>query len=121
MLKSTIGAVAALVLLSGAALADQMEAAYGNTVVITDGKGAVTKWYGNADGTWTQTTPAGATETGTWTMKDPNTACFTMTEPAPGPDYQPNCADVAIKRAVGDKWVEGEGEAVVNYEIVAGR
>jgi hypothetical protein len=106
--------------ISGAALADPMASAYGNTVSITYPNGAVAKMHIDADGTYMTTAPDGATAKGSWKIEGGNT-CFTQTEPAPPASMGANCSPTADKK-VGDSWTApGPNGSTLTVSIVAGR
>ena len=66
MRKTALG-IAAVLAMAGAAQAGPMESAFGNTVVVTYPNGMVSNLYVNADGTYTASSPQGATS-GTWAV-----------------------------------------------------
>ncbi|ALL13525.1 hypothetical protein [Caulobacter henricii] len=106
--------------ISGAALADPMASAYGNTVTITYPNGAVAKMHIDADGTYVTKTPDGASSKGTWKIDGGNT-CFSQTEPAPPAGMAANCSPTAEKK-VGDSWTApGPNGSTITVAIVAGR
>lgn len=118
MIRTLTASALALVALSATAFADPMASRYGNTIVITNAKGEVTKLHYEADGTFKAMAPAGEIK-GTWTVAD-GKLCLTQVEPAPAADAQPICNPVT-EHAVGDKWEMGEGDAKVTIELVQGR
>lgn len=79
----------------------------------------------NADGTWQQTMGA-MTVKGTFTWKDPSTACFRQTDPAPSAQQTQmqgdGCQNFPASHAVGDSWTE-KGPDGKDYAmaITAGR
>jgi len=106
--------------ISGAALADPMASAYGNTVAITYPNGAVAKMHIDADGTYMTKAPDGATAKGSWKIDGGNT-CFTQTDPAPPAGMGANCSPTAEKK-VGDSWTApGPNGSTLTVSIVAGR
>jgi len=126
-MKKIVAAVAAAcVLASSAAFAGPFDSAYGNTVTQTMADGTKVVVYVNADGTW-QRSMNGATAKGTYTWKNPTTACFTQTDPAPTADQQKQmgdgCQDFAgPAHVVGDTWTEtGPGGQKITVAITAGR
>jgi len=115
-------AAAALILSSGAVLASEILAPlYGNTLTITDSKGGKQIIYVNADKTWESHPPDGTVYKGTWAMRDASHACFTLTDPPPGPDDKPDCPDVTGMQPVGTAWEDGDGENKSSLIITAGR
>lgn len=118
MIRTLIASAFALTALTGVALADPMASRYGNTTVITNAKGEVTKLFYDEGGTFTGVSPQGEFK-GTWAIAD-GAICLTQTEPAPPADAQPICNPVS-EHAVGDKWELGEGDQKVTIELVAGR
>ena len=119
-------AVAAGALVSTAAYAGPFDGAYGNTVTQTMANGTKIVIYVNAEGTW-QRMMNGAIAKGTFTWKNPTTACFTQTDPAPTADQQKQmgdgCQDFSGPTHVaGDTWTEtGPGGQKVTVAITAGR
>jgi len=106
--------------ISGAALADPMASAYGNTVAITYPNGAVAKMHIDADGQYTTKGPDGSTMKGSWKIDGANT-CFTQTDPAPPAGMGANCNPTAEKK-VGDTWTaHGPNGSTISVSIVAGR
>lgn len=112
-----IGAAVGVLMAAGAALADPMASAYGNTVVLTYPGDVKVKLYVNADGTYESAAPDGATASGTWSAKDGQT-CFTQT----APQAQPASCSPTVEKKVGDSWTStGQGGAPITITIVAGR
>lgn len=106
--------------ISGAALADPMAGAYGNTVTITYPNGVVAKMYVDANGTYTTKGPDGSTMKGSWTAADGKT-CLVQTDPAPPAGMAPNCSPT-VEKKVGDSWTApGPNGSTITIAIVAGR
>ncbi|HEX2591535.1 MAG TPA: hypothetical protein VHL34_08560 [Rhizomicrobium sp.] len=123
---ATAALLAACALAPIAAQAGPFDSAYGNTVTRTNPDGSKTAIYVNADGTWKQVT-GGQTVSGTYTWKNPSTACFTATNPAPTPEQAKmmgdGCQDFSgATHGVGDTWTEKtpDGKSVT-MAITAGR
>lgn len=117
-MKAILIATAAVALTAGVALADNLAGYYGNTVVTTGPDGAAAKTKINKDGTYVTTLPDGKTTNGTWAWKDPTTACFTQTAPAPA---APACFKID-EHKVGDSWTGkgADGKTDVKYSLIAG-
>lgn len=106
--------------ISGAAMADPMASAYGNTVTITYPNGAVVKMFIDAGGTYTTKAPDGAMMKGTWKIEGGNT-CFAQTDPAPPAGMAANCSPTADKK-VGETWTApGPNGSTLSVAIAAGR
>ncbi|MDI1363556.1 MAG: hypothetical protein PSX79_01585 [bacterium] len=106
--------------ITGAALADPMAGAYGNTVAITYPNGAVAKMYVDANGTYTTQGPDGSTMKGHWTVADGKT-CLAQTDPAPPAGMAPSCSPT-VEKKVGDSWTApGPEGSTITIAIVAGR
>jgi hypothetical protein len=80
---------------------DVMASRYGNTTIVTDMKGVVTKLYYKADGTLTAK-ESGKTYAGTWKV-DSAQVCLHFT-PAVPDMQEPFCRPVAAHK-IGDSWV----------------
>jgi hypothetical protein len=116
--------VVALSALASAAMADTMDETYGNTVVITNAKGEVSKSWPKADGTFTSEGPNGEKGSGTWVIKDGKT-CSTPNLPSDAPAGTPapveSCAEYQANHKAGDKWTQNDAEGnPVTVEIVKG-
>jgi hypothetical protein len=126
MKKFVAAAVTACALAATAAQAGPFDSAYGNTVTRTNPDGSKTVIYVNADGTWQQTT-AGKTVKGTFSWKDPTTACFKATDPAPTPEQAKMMGDGCQNfggpaHGVGDSWTETTPDGKhLTMAITAGR
>lgn len=122
-------AAVAFVVLLGSALAGNMQARFGNTVVATNPDGSMTKFYYNADKTFTAKAEAGGKvllETkGTW-RQDGDKLCLTAeTTLGPFEGGKERCVPLMGDK-VGDKWTSPGKDAkgndiTINVEIVAGR
>jgi hypothetical protein len=120
-MKRILLGAAVLALSAGVALADNLAGYYGNTVVITAPDGKVTKSKVNKDGTYSSVLPDGSATSGTWAWKDPSTACFTQTTPAPAAGQAPACFKIDPHK-VGDNWETPtpDGKAKIKYSLAAG-
>ena len=100
------------------AAADPMAGRYGNTTVVTNAKGEVTKLQYKADGTMTVILPDGTKTTGKWAMKD-GKLCVT---PDAGPQKgQEQCNPFTAGKKVGDSWEITLGDGTkAKVAIVAG-
>jgi YD repeat-containing protein len=99
MKRILVGAVA-LALSTTLAFADPMASRYGNTTVITNAKGEVTKLHYNQDGTMTVILPDGTKTTGKWVVKDGK---LCVTPDAGEFKGKEQCNPLADKK-VGDTW-----------------
>ena len=107
----------AIVALAGS---DMMASRYGNTTMVTDSSGMVTKIWYNADHSFTGTQGNTALK-GVWKV-DKGTVCLTYDSPpkmgnATAPN--PSCYPVQ-ERKVGDTWTVGEGANKLTVNLVAG-
>jgi hypothetical protein len=115
-----------LLLAAGAgfcAHADPLAGLYGNTATSTGPNGKTTSYYFNADGTFENRFSSGRSIKGTFTWKDAQTACFTVTDPPPAKgENATNCRAFPVAHHVGDTWVEKDSEGVAyTNAVVAGR
>ena len=103
-------------LAAGAAWAQpMMQAAYGNTIVVTEPGGAVVRYHFNADGTFDLVTPDGHTVTGTYTVGD-GQICLA---PQGG---QQGCTEYVGDKNVGDTWTQRATDgSTVTISLQAGR
>jgi hypothetical protein len=122
-MKHVIYAAALLALTATAALADQFDGIYGNTVTITRPDGSKSTVYVNADKTWEQRTADGKVYKGTWVWKDDTHACFTQVEPASTkPDDATSCDEITGNHKAGDTWTESDDKGhTTTIAITAGR
>lgn len=101
--------------LAGAAHADPLESAYGNTVVVTLESGAALRYHYNADKSFTLTTPDGAQHAGTWAVEEGQ---LCMTSEAMGR----SCTPLGPERSVGDTWTATAGDgSTVTISLQRGR
>jgi len=115
--------LAAVLLSTAAAQADDLFAVgYGNTVTqIYNGKTTVI--YVNPDKTWEQHMGAQVVK-GTYAWKDDHTACFTRTDPAPADATKATtCNTIEGGHKVGDSWIETlpNNQGTIQMSITAGR
>lgn len=100
---------------AGAAFADTMENSYGNTIVVTYPNAAESRYYFNADGTFSTTNPDGQTINGTFTV-DGDQLCLT---PQGG---EQACTAVTSGKNVGDSWTQtGTDGSSITVTLEAGR
>jgi len=106
-----------------AAHADPLSGLYGNTATSTGPNGKTTSYYFNADGTFENRFASGRTIKGTFTWKDAQTACFTVTDPPPEKgETATNCRAFPIAHHVGDTWTETDSKGVpYRNAVIAGR
>jgi hypothetical protein len=96
MKKFLFAVAAATVMMASTAIADTVNAFYGNTVeTVMDG--ATTKWHFDADGKVKATLPNGTVAPGSWAMKD-GKFCVTVGQAAE------SCTAVSDGKNVGDTW-----------------
>jgi len=116
--------LAAVLLSTAAAQADDLFAvAYGNTVTQTF-QGKTMTIYVNPDKTWEQHMADGTVMKGTYAWKDATTACFTLVDPAPkDPSKATNCNTIEGNHKVGDSWTEQapNNGGPITMSITAGR
>jgi hypothetical protein len=126
---SLTGASALLALgLTATAMAaeDPMAGVYGNTVVVTNAKGEVSKIWINKDGTYKAAGANGQAGTGKWVVKDNNTKyCVTPDMPAAAPAGTPSpkesCSEFHGGKKPGDKWQQKDAEGqTISVEVNAG-
>lgn len=115
MKKVLAAVVMGAALFTGAAFADTLTNAFGNTLTTTGADGATFRWHFNADSTYTVITPDGASVPGTWTREGDN-LCVT---PAGGAPAQ--CAPIVDGKAVGDSWTVTTENGAITVALVAGR
>jgi hypothetical protein len=130
MQKISLWAAGALVAvgLAGAAIAadDPMAGAYGNTVVVTNGKGEASKLWINKDGTYKAQGADGKSGTGKWALKENNSKyCATPDLPADAPKGtaapKEACSEFKGAHKAGDKWDQNDANGQkVTVEIKAG-
>ncbi|MCR6646244.1 MAG: hypothetical protein NVV62_17885 [Terricaulis sp.] len=102
-----IAALAFGLAFAGAAHADPLESAYGNTVVVTLESGASLRYLYNADNSFTLIAPDGSEHAGTWAIENSQ---LCMTSQALGR----SCTPLGPERSVGDTWqaTAGDGSTV---------
>ena len=130
MRKIALWGVSALFALSfaGAAIAaeDPMATAYGNTVIVTNAKGEVSKLWIAKDGTFKGESAKGEKFTGKWALKDNNTKyCSTVDLPANAPKGTPapkeSCSEFKGSHKAGEKWEQMDAmNEKITVEIKAG-
>lgn len=106
-------AAAAIVICAGPAMADTVQNAVGNRVVITFPGGASTTLRLRADGTVSQTTPDGQTREGAWTNNG-GRYCHTFAG-------QQECPPIATDKNVGDTWTQPGDGGDIQIAILAGQ
>lgn len=82
----------------GAACADTLEEAVGNTVVVRLADGSEERYYFEADGTFTASFSEGSVE-GTWALNGGD-VCISVA------DLEPICEDYRKGKKLGDTWTE---------------
>jgi len=122
-MKSLVLGVTLAASLGFAAHADPLAGLYGNTATSTSPAGKTTLYYFNPDGAFENRFPSGRSIKGTFTWKDAQTACFTVTDPPPAKDEpSTNCRAFPVAHHVGDTWVETDSEGVAYQNaVIAGR
>ncbi len=93
--------IAALMCLAsaGAAFADTMQNAVGNTLVVTTSSGAVVRYHFSADGSYAATLPDGSAGAGAWEVAG-DQICLTPTGGARG------CTGYVADKYVGETWTQ---------------
>jgi hypothetical protein len=103
-------------LIGGGAFADTIENGYGNTFVITNAAGQISRYQFNEDGTFTGLAPGGSTMAGRYTAAD-GQLCFLA--PNGG---APQCTEIVADKNVGDTWTQrGLDGTEINVTLEAGR
>lgn len=114
-MKKFIAALAFGLAFAGAAQAQSIDNAFGNTVVVTLPNGAAIRYHFNADHTFTMTTPDNQSVSGTWAING-NQLC--LTSEAMGQ----SCSTLEGDRAVGDTWTStGADGSQVSITLQRGR
>jgi YD repeat-containing protein len=120
-MKRILAGIAVAVFSATLALAsdDPMANRYGNTTVVTNAKGEVTKLMYNKDGTMTIVQPDGSKITGKWAVKE-GKLCIT---PDGGPMAgKEQCNPFDPSKKVGESWeVTTADGSKVKVAIVAGQ
>ena len=116
---------AAAVLVAAPALAGTMDSTYGNTVTVTNSKGAQTTLLFEADGTYTaKGQNADGTDMmggGKWEVKD-GKYCSTPNAVEGQPAPVESCTEYVDGKNVGDKWTQKDANGEdITVEISAGR
>lgn len=106
-MKKFVAALAFGLALAGAAQAQSIENAFGNTVVVTLANGASLRYHFNADHTFTLFAPDNTSQSGTWEIADSQ---LCLTSEAMGR----SCSALGQDRQVGDTWTStgGDGSSV---------
>lgn len=115
-MKKFVAALAfGAVLASGAAFADTMANAYGNTIVITYPNGAAAQYHFNADGTFAIHAPDGSHVAGAYTVAN-GQICLTPT------GGQQACTAYVGDKNVGDTWTQTATDgSTITVTLRAGR
>ncbi len=127
--KGLVAASVTAAILFGSALAGNMDARFGNTVVATNPDGSTVKFYYNADKTFTVKAEAGGKtlleSKGAW-RQDGENVCLTSEAPfGPFEAGKERCVPLMGDK-VGDSWEtpgkDAQGNDIkIKIEIVAGR
>jgi hypothetical protein len=113
-LKAAILFAAALAW-AGAANAEPLAEAFGNTISLVNSGGQEVRYHFNADHTYVLIGPDGASVTGAWTLSD-GQLCVTPQGGAPA------CGPYTEGRQVGDTWRQaGPDGSEVTVTLAAGR
>lgn len=120
-MKRILTAVAVAAFSASLAMAadDPLASRYGNTTVVTNAKGEVTKLTYNKDGTMAIVQPDGSKITGKWAVKD-GKLCIT---PDGGPVAgKEQCNPFDPSKKAGDSWeITAADSSKVKVAIVAGQ
>jgi hypothetical protein len=120
-MKAIWMAATAAVFLAAPAFAGTMESTYGNTVIVTNGKGEVTTLLFEADGSYTAKGADGAAVQGKWAIKE-GKYCATPNAVAGQPEPTEACSEFVDGKNVGDSWTQkGIDGTDITVEIKAGR
>lgn len=124
---AALGAVLAFGLTGAVWASSPMAGTFGNTVLVTDADGKVTKYAFKDGGTWTAKTPDGKDANGTWELTEgEKKICLTLVLPAgatpPEGGIKPACSEfVGGGKKAGDKWTQNDANGKpVTVEIKAG-
>jgi hypothetical protein len=105
-----------IALSSGAASADTIQNAYGNTVVVTYASGSEARYFFNEDGTFTGVAPGGSTMAGRYTVEGDQLCLI------PPSGQAPSCTQVAGDKNLGDTWTQtGANGEEITVTLRAGR
>lgn len=108
-------AAAAFALCAGAAFADTLENAAGNTVNVTNTEGATVRYHFEADHRYMMMLPDNQMIMGAWSVAD-GQICLT---PAGG---EQACTDYVGDKNVGDSWTQrGVDGSQITVSVSAGR
>jgi hypothetical protein len=101
---------------TGAASADTIVNAQGNTIVVTYANGAVARYHFSADNTFSATLPDGAVISGIWNIAN-GEVCF-----LPNEGGARSCTPYVADKAVGDTWQQvGADGSPITVTLQAGR
>ncbi|MEJ0060003.1 MAG: hypothetical protein WDM79_10695 [Terricaulis sp.] len=115
MKKLIIAAAFGLASLAGAAQAQDLNGAFGNTLVVTEPSGAQVRYYFEPDGTFTGLAPDGTTMRGRWEIAGEEICLLS-------PSSQRFCAPYVPGKVVGDTWEQlGTQGQAITVTIAAGR
>lgn len=114
-MKKFVAALAFGLALAGAAQAQSIENAFGNTVVVTLENGASLRYHFNADNTFTLHAPDGTAHNGNWAIEGDQ---LCLTSEAMGR----SCSPLEGDRQVGDTWTSTSGDgSTVTLTLQRGR
>ncbi len=120
-MKRILMAAAAVALSASLAMAadDPMANRYGNTTVVTNAKGEVTKLMYNKDGTVTVVNPDGSKATGKWAVKEGKLCITPDSGPMAGKEQ---CNPFDPSKKAGDSWeITTADGSKVKVALVAGQ
>lgn len=101
---------------AGAAFADTMQNAFGNTVVVTNASGSSTQYYFNEDGTFTGLAAGGMGMRGR-SATEGEQLCL-----IPPSGQAPTCLQVEADKNVGDTWTQtGSDGSEITVTLREGR
>jgi hypothetical protein len=101
---------------AGAAAADTMDSTFGNTVIVTNGKGEKTKLWFKADGSYTGEAANGQKFSGKWAIKDgkycgtPDAPMQASSSGTPAPAPVEACGEYVTGKNVGDTWTQKDSQ-----------
>jgi hypothetical protein len=114
-MKKVVAALAFGLVFAGAAHAQSIDNAFGNTVVVTLQNGASLRYHFNADHTFTLFAPDGTSQSGAWEITDGQ---LCLTSEAMGR----SCSTLEGERNVGDTWTStGADGSQVTIMLSRGR
>ncbi len=116
-MKKILAATAlAFALSAGAAFADTMQNAFGNTVVVTYASGSSAQYHFNEDGTFTGVAVGGTGMRGRWATEGEQLCLI------PPGGQAPTCLQIAADKSVGDTWTQaGSDGSEITVTLQAGR